>query len=203
MSAVGYDMYCRLLEETVRELRGEMGEAEAIETRVEFHIDAYLPADYVRDDEQRMEVYKRIAACADNTQRADLEEELVDRFGDVPEQVGTLLDIALLKAYVNHLGIDLIRHSPGQVKMRFAPTAHPDLAQLIPALQGTDKRLILSAEKPPSLILRDAKLSAAQTLRETLALMEQVSQRMQGALDSAGASAGGHSSAAVAVSTRG
>ncbi|HML48623.1 MAG TPA: helicase-related protein, partial [Clostridia bacterium] len=174
LSTVGYDMYCKLLEETVRELRGEMGEAEAIETRVEFHVDAYLPVEYVHDDQQRMEIYKRIAACETRAQREDLEEEMVDRFGDLPEQVLALMDIALLKALVNHLGVDLISYTMGQVRMRFAAAAKPDLAHLVPALQEADKRLLLSAGTSPSLILRDARLPALPMLRETLSVMERV-----------------------------
>ena len=179
LSTVGYDMYCKLLEETVRELRGEMGETEAIETRVEFHVDAYLPAEYVHDDQQRMEIYKRIAACENRSQREDLEEEMVDRFGDLPEQVLALMDIALLKALVNHLGVDLISYSMAQVRMRFAAAAKPDLARLVPALQEADKRLILSAGTSPSLILRDAKLPALPMLRETLRVMERVQELMR------------------------
>ena len=175
LSTVGYDMYCRIIEETVREIRGEMGEApEDIEARVELHVDAYLPMEYVGGEQQRIEVYKKIASIEDSASRDDVEEELIDRFGDEPQPVVNLVAIAHLKAMCEQLGVDLITHRGGQLQMRFSPYAHPDGAKLLAALQGADKRLVFSATQPPSLNLRAPGLTPEDMLHEAVRAMEKV-----------------------------
>ena len=175
LSTVGYDMYCRIIEETVREIRGEMGETpEDIEARVELHVDAYLPMEYVGGEQQRIEVYKKIASIEDSASRDDVEEELIDRFGDEPQPVVNLVAIAHLKAMCEQLGVDLITHRGGQLQMRFSPYAHPDGAKLLAALQGADKRLVFSATQPPSLNLRAPGLTPEDMLHEAVRAMEKV-----------------------------
>jgi transcription-repair coupling factor (superfamily II helicase) len=178
MSAVGYDMYVKMIEEAVREIRGEMGEEIDIETRVELQVDAFLPTDYVNGEYQRIEVYKRIAAIENRDARDDVEEELVDRFGDLPEPVMNLVAIAQLKAMCGSLGIESVTHRAGQLTMKFAPTAHVDGARLFMALHDTDKRLVLAAQTPPSLLLRDPRLASDAMLHEAVRLMESVTARM-------------------------
>lgn len=78
LSTVGYDMYCKLMEETVREIRGEIGDTAAIETRVEYPVDAFLPAEYVPSDAQRIELYKRIASVRSREDCEDMVEEITD-----------------------------------------------------------------------------------------------------------------------------
>ena len=181
LSAVGYDMYCKLMEETVREVRGEVGETVegAQETRVEYPVDAYLPAEYVPSDAQRIALYKRIAAIGDEGQRADVLEEIIDRYGDPPPQVDLLLDIAQLKTMCNRLGVDLVSYSPGQVKMRFAPTAKPDMQKLFPAVMMADKRLTFSAKQPSSLLLRAPGVKPEPLLKEAVRVMAKVDAAMR------------------------
>ncbi len=174
LSTVGYDMYCKLMEETVREIRGELGDTAAIETRIEYPVDAFLPAEYVPSDAQRIELYKRIASVDSRAAVDDLIEEITDRYGDAPEQVGLLLDIALLKSFCNGLGIDFVGHGTGQVKMRFAEGASPDLGKLFAAVTAADKRLLFSARTPVSLVLRAPTLSPKEMLRDALSAMEKV-----------------------------
>ncbi len=180
LSTVGYDMYCKLMEETVREIRGEMGDVAAIETRMEYPVDAFLPAEYVPSDAQRIELYKRIASVDSRAAVDDLMEEITDRYGDTPEQVGLLLDIALLKSFCNRLGIDTVSHQSGQVKMKFAEGASPDLSKLFAAVVAADNRLLFSAKQPVSLILRGPGLSPKDLLRTALVAMEKVSAGMAG-----------------------
>ncbi len=179
LSTVGYDMYCKLMEETVREIRGEIGDTAAIETRVEYPVDAFLPAEYVPSDAQRIELYKRIASVRSREDCEDMVEEITDRYGDAPRQVGLLLDIALLKSYCNRLGIDWVGHTPGQVRMRFAEGAAPDLQRLFGAVMAADKRLVFSARKPVSLVLRAPGLAPEPLLAQTLAAMEKVTRAME------------------------
>ena len=118
ITAVGYDMYCKLLEEAVQKLKGETVE-EAVETRINLPIEAYLPDEYVPDSRQKVALYKKIAALETEVDRKELEEEMVDRYGKIPEPVEMLLEIADLKQLSQQLGVDGIAASEGNIKITF------------------------------------------------------------------------------------
>ena len=115
---VGYELYCKLLEEAVMALKGEKVE-ETIETRISLPIEAYLPDDYVPDSRQKISVYKKIAGLKDDGALKELREELQDRYGPIPEPVEMLLEVANLKQLSNHLGITAIVAGKEQVKVTF------------------------------------------------------------------------------------
>ena len=92
MEAVGYEMYCKLLDESVKELQGEEVE-KPIEIQIDLKVSAYISNEY-----QKLDIYKRIASIENEEEMDDMLEELLDRFGDVPKKVQQLLSIALLKA---------------------------------------------------------------------------------------------------------
>ena len=86
MADVGYDLYCKLMEEAVNELRGKAGLQVDVETKVELPVDAYLPQEFVQGEALRMEVYKRIAEIETRADFSDVLDEMIDRFGDVPPE---------------------------------------------------------------------------------------------------------------------
>lgn len=120
IAAVGFDLYCRLLEEAVRELKGEAPE-KVVETSIELPVEAYIPDTYVRDGNQKVDLYRRLAAVRREEQVLDLEDELVDRYGDPPAPVRTLLSVARLRALASSLGIKSISTQPGAFRLLFAP----------------------------------------------------------------------------------
>ena len=182
LSVVGYDMYCRLIEETLREARGEKGIPSELDTRVEMKIDAFLPGDYVRDERQRMEVYKRIASIKNRADREDIEEELLDRFGEAPELVDRLLDIAHLRAMAMQLGIALVTYRNGTLVLRFDDHYAPDPLALLNGIMKTDPRLSLSATRPPSLIIKDTHKTEEELLKEAVKLLEKLIKAMEESL---------------------
>lgn len=97
MEAVGYDLYCKMLNEAVKHLKGELTE-EPYTTTVDLNVDAFIPASYIPNEYQKLDIYKRIAGIENEDEMEDMMEELIDRFGDVPKKVQQLLTIALLKA---------------------------------------------------------------------------------------------------------
>lgn len=97
MEAVGYDLYCKMLNEAVKHLKGEMEEA-PYTTTVDLNVDAFIPASYIPNEYQKLDIYKRIASIENEDEMEDMLEELIDRYGDVPKKVQQLLNIALLKA---------------------------------------------------------------------------------------------------------
>ncbi|MCL1924773.1 MAG: transcription-repair coupling factor [Defluviitaleaceae bacterium] len=103
MAAIGYDMYSRLLEEAVLETRGEV--LNKTETNVDIKLTAYLPTHYIKTEEDRLEIYKKIFHITDREDYNGIWDEMVDRFGDLPKTAQNLLDIAMLKAVSNKAGI--------------------------------------------------------------------------------------------------
>jgi len=97
MDAVGYDMYCKLLKESVDEVRG-VRTAENTEVAIDVDMDAYIPENYIASHGQRIEIYKKIAALENEEDVSEITDELIDRFGDVPQAVSNLIEIAAVKA---------------------------------------------------------------------------------------------------------
>ncbi|WP_027364281.1 transcription-repair coupling factor [Desulfotruncus alcoholivorax] len=119
IAAVGFDLYCRLLEEAVQEARGRKIE-QPVETVVELPVEAYIPDDYITDTNQKVELYRRIAALKKPEEVPDLEEELVDRFGDLPPQVQNLLRVARIRVMAGSFKIKSISRQQGFYRMVFA-----------------------------------------------------------------------------------
>ena len=115
---VGYELYCRLLEDAVMALKGEKVE-ETVETRISLPVEAYLPDDYVPDSRQKVSIYKKIAGLKDREALNELREELMDRYGAIPEPAEMLLGIANIKQLSQHLGIITIVAGKEQVKVTF------------------------------------------------------------------------------------
>lgn len=100
MEAVGYDLYCKMLNEAVKHLKGELKE-EPYTTTIDLNVDAFIPTSYIPNEYQKLDIYKRIASIENEEEMDDILEELTDRFGDVPKKVEQLLNIALLKAFAH------------------------------------------------------------------------------------------------------
>lgn len=102
MEAVGYDLYCKMLNEAVKHLKGEL-EEEPYVTTIDLNVDAFIPSGYIPNEYQKLDIYKRIASIENEEEMDDMLEELIDRFGDVPKKVQQLLTIALLKAFAHSI----------------------------------------------------------------------------------------------------
>ncbi len=147
METVGYDMYCRLLEECVNELQGLPTQATDWEPQLDFEADAYIPASYIRSHRLRLEFYKKIAAVTTETDASETAEELIDRFGDYPACVGNLLLAAESKALAKETGISQITVREGSVLCYFKESFDPAvMAALIGHYNG---RILLSAGQKP------------------------------------------------------
>ena len=175
MASVGYDLYVKMIEETVKELRGDVGKGD-ITTKVELRVDAFLPQEYVSSDAVRVEMYKKIASITDEASRDDLLEELIDRFGDPTQPVLNLVDIAHLKGLCSRIGIDLVNCKGGALVMRFSQMARVKPEHLITAMHGHERQLRLAAGSATSLLfsLPGAKKSDEDLLRAAVPVMEDV-----------------------------
>lgn len=119
MAAIGYDLYCRMLEDTIKIIKGEI-EKEPIETTVDLKVDAYIPGTYIEDEIQKIEVYKKIAAIESIDDYMDIKAELEDRYSEIPDPVYNLMDIAYIKSRAKILSIEEIKETPKEIKFIFA-----------------------------------------------------------------------------------
>ncbi len=108
MLAIGYDLYVKFLDRAVKELQGKMNEDEDIETSVDLSVDGYIPSTYIENEEQKIEIYKKIAATTSKTDIYDITEEIIDRFGNPPKQVDNLLKISYIKSLCKKLHVKAI-----------------------------------------------------------------------------------------------
>lgn len=116
LEAVGYDLYCKMLNEAVQEERG-MEQAEEFETTVDLEMDAYIPPKYIPNEYQKLDIYKRIAGIENEEEYEDMLEELMDRFGEPPKAVQNLLAIANLKALAHRVYVREIKQINQEVKV--------------------------------------------------------------------------------------
>jgi len=123
MEAVGYDLYCKMLNEAVLDVKGEHREEDSFETIMDMEVDAYIPSTYIRNEVQKLDMYKRVACITSEEEFNDLSEELVDRYGDIPNAFDSLLQIALLKAMCHNVYITELKQSQGEIKMTLYPKA--------------------------------------------------------------------------------
>jgi transcription-repair coupling factor (superfamily II helicase) len=127
IAEVGFDLYIRLVGEAVAEYRGEDAEPEP-EMKIELPVDAHLPADYVESERLRLEMYKRLAAVATDADIEAVREELLDRYGPLPQPVSALLAVAAFRLQARRCGVQEVVAQGNFI--RFAPADLPDSAQL-------------------------------------------------------------------------
>ncbi|NLO08926.1 MAG: transcription-repair coupling factor, partial [Clostridiales bacterium] len=130
MEAVGYDLYSKMLNEAVKSLKGEEFDEESFETTVEMDMDAFIPATYIRNEVQKLDIYKRIAGIESEEELMDMQEELLDRYGDLPHSVNNLLNISLIKSLCNSVYIQSLIHKDFDVKLIMYPKAKIDVGRI-------------------------------------------------------------------------
>jgi transcription-repair coupling factor (superfamily II helicase) len=170
LRAVGYETFCHLLEEAVRELKGEEAPPPPTAVELRLGLDLRLPDGYIREENLRLTVYRRVAAARDDLEIASLEDELSDRFGAPPPQLGHLLLHQRLRRLAESRGISRIRRAGLGFELSFDPAhpvAHPTAMGLVAAPGATLTPANLLRLPMPE---KDAATAAAR-LAEALVLL--------------------------------
>ena len=175
MMSVGYDMYLKLLNDAVLEQQGRSAEIPA-ECTADLTVSAHIPEKYIASAEQRMDLYRRIAAIRTEEDRSDVLDEMLDRYGEPPKSVQLLLDVALLRSAAAALGISDITQKGSEITLTFTSRADVQAIAAVCGLAKYRKRLRLSAGEKARLICflkpgQDA-LSATRELVEELQLQQ-------------------------------
>lgn len=146
MESVGYDMYLKLLGEAVSEERGETPETKDLDCLIDISVDAHIPESYVESLTLRLDVYRRIADIRNIEDSDDVKDELRDRFGEIPQSVLGLIDIALIRNKAYSMGIYEIRQNENSLLLYVREIKSPEVADLLIALNG--KAMLCAGTKP-------------------------------------------------------
>ncbi len=162
MEAVGYDLYCKMLNTAVKALKGEAPE-ETFDTSIDLDIDAYIPPYYISNEGQKLEIYKRISSVENEEEYMDIQDELIDRFGELPAPAQHLLKAALLKAQAHDAFVTEV--SGNRQRLTFsmyqkAPVAAGRIPELIGKYQG---RLRFSNGETPQFIYEEKRKKTMDT----------------------------------------
>lgn len=116
MEDVGYDLYCKMLNDAINTLKGNKP-MDDFETKVDLTVDAFVPPSYIKNEALKMDIYKRIAGIETMEEYEDMQDELLDRFGDIPNQVENLLQIVLLKNAAHQAYVTEISGHKNRIKL--------------------------------------------------------------------------------------
>lgn len=172
MESVGYDMYLKLLDEAIAELKGEPPKRAAVDTTVEFRVPAHIDSRYIPDEDQRIDMYKSIASVETEEEAMDVRDELIDRYGDIPEETENLIDIALIKNMAIALGLTSVKEKDDTVILSYSGQADIDPRLIMEITRKWHGRLLFSAGKEPYLSYRIKGMEKREMLRNVKILLQ-------------------------------
>lgn len=164
METVGYDMYCRLLDEAVRELRGEPLQKAGTEITIEINVSAFIDDSYISAEARKIEMYKKIASIQDQQDVTDIVDELVDRYGDIPAPVNNLISIAYIKALAVSLGFSSIQEKNEAVIFQIGSMQSINIEAIGKTAAKYKRQLLFNAGASPYLLYRISGLNKNQLL---------------------------------------
>ena len=182
MEAVGYDLYCKMLNEAVKHLKGEM-EEETYTTTMDLNVDAFIPDSYIPNEYQKLDIYKRIAAVETEEEMEDMVEELIDRFGDIPKKVETLLEVAGLKALAHSLYVTSVEQKGERFTFVMYEKAkvHPErIPGLLEEFKGA---LSFKTDTPPYFVYEKKSRNKKEKNEDALQVVKNVLIGIKGLID--------------------
>lgn len=177
MEAVGYDLYLKLLNEAIVREKDGLPPAEERDCLIDVQLEAHIPEKYISDLRQRLEMYRRIADIRSNEDSLDVTDELIDRFGEPPESVNGLIEVALLRNRASALGVYEVKQK-GDSILLYKDSF--DMKQVAVLVSNLKRRVMVNAGAKPYI---SVKLSGTplDTLQETLELLEKALPKTENA----------------------
>ena len=178
MASIGYDLYCRMLEDTIKLIKGEI-ENEPIETSVDIKVDAFIPSSYITDEIQKIEVYKKIAAIENINDFMEIKSELEDRYSSIPDSVYNLMDIAYIKSICKGLYIEDIKETAKELRFKFVKgyKGFEDIYSVL--LNQYKDDVILYFGETPSFAIKLDNIKREAALEYYKKLLEDISENSQ------------------------
>jgi transcription-repair coupling factor (superfamily II helicase) len=169
--SVGFDLYMRLLDEAVRKLSNEHYEPEP-EPLLELEYSGFIPDSYITGAQEKMEIYKKIAAVLSRQELDALAAELLDRYGPLPDEAASLLSLAEIRVICKELSISNLRERQGLVRVQFAKVSKVKVDRLIRLMKESGGRVKLDPKAPNVLVLQTGNIGLkekSEFIREKLA----------------------------------
>ncbi|HKM35561.1 MAG TPA: transcription-repair coupling factor [Lachnospiraceae bacterium] len=167
MEVVGYDLYCKMLNEAVKNLKG-ISTIEDFTTVVDMDVDAFIPAEYIVNEVQKLDIYKRIASIESSKERDDMKDELLDRFGAIPKSVNNLLRIAPIRVSAHALYMTEIKGKNERITFTFRPDACINPTEIPTLLKKYKDKLLFTAYGNPFFTYKYRKTGLVETDAELI-----------------------------------
>ena len=185
MQAVGYDLYCKMLNEAVKEEKGTALPEDSFETMVDMELDAYIPDTYIRNESQKLDIYKRIAGIESREECEDMQDELLDRFGDLPRPVQNLLAVADLKVKAHHVYVKELVERPDEIRVILYEKAKLNPAAFPAFIESFGGRMKFVTGEKPAFYYRRQKNSRGEET-DAMKLLGEILENMQTLLEEKG-----------------
>lgn len=178
MEAVGYDLYCKMLHEAVKEAKGSEVE-EKFDTTIDIDTNAYISPDYIANEFQKLDIYKRIAAIETDEEAEEMLEELIDRFGEPPKAVQNLLVIARLKAQAHEVYITEVKQIGDELKISLFEHAkiRPDMIPVV--VSQNSPALSFTADTKNPYFTYKLKVNSREKSMDVLEILKKVLEQMK------------------------
>ena len=179
MQAVGYDLYCKMLNEAVKNIKG-ISTVESFTTSIDLDVDAYIPPSYIVNEIQKLDIYKRIAGIESDRECDDMKEELLDRFGGIPKSVDNLLRIALIRVRAHQLYMSEVKGKNELLQFLMRPDAQIAVENIPQLLNRYKGKLTFDPKGVPVFRYRYKRFDLVEKNEEfLLAITEQLLSDMQ------------------------
>ena len=182
MEAVGYDLYCKMLNEAVKSMKGQKQVIDFV-TTIDLDVDAFIPESYIVNEYQKLDIYKRIAAIESRDEAEDMRGELMDRFGQIPKSVENLLRVSLIRMYAHDLYITEIRGKKDGITFLMDPGAKIRVENIEVVLANYGGKLTFAVKGTPTFFYRLSPTGVVQKDEEQmLSAAEDVIRQMRARL---------------------
>jgi len=173
IASVGFQLYCKLLDESIKELKGEVYQ-QPPEPAIDIEVDAYLADSYVQDSKQKVEIYKKVAGVRELSDVDDLLSEIIDRFGDPPASVSNLLNVARVKIMARELGVRAIETQKNDVIIKFLEGIVISRDLLLAITRAHRGKVAATAGRSTQLRIKSRNMSDGELLTIILDILERV-----------------------------
>jgi transcription-repair coupling factor (superfamily II helicase) len=169
-------MYCRLLAEAVNELQGVPVADGDLEISIDINISAYIDDEYIEDENQKIEIYKKIASINNEQDVLDVEDELMDRYGEIPKSVRNLLEIALIKSLARTCGFLSVQEKNGTVMFQYAQNRNINFEVLGRLMDNYKRKLLFTASNNPYITYKITDIKRSELLDNIKILLQDINK---------------------------
>lgn len=178
MESVGYDLYCKMLNEAVLTMKGEQQEVDTFTTSIDLSIDAYIPETYIKSESEKLSWYKRIATIETQEEFEDMIEEMTDRYGDTPAPLIRLMDVALLREEAHQAWLLSIEQKGSKILFTMNPRAKVRVEEIDGFLKQYRNKMKIKPEANPVFVFESTGIPKKDLLAKVREIIGEI-QKLQ------------------------